>query len=958
MATGGVIGEADERQDRACGQLLERDAEIRQMANLLDVAAGGDGRLLLVEGEGGIGKTSLLEVLVARAYSAGARVLAARGAELEREFSHGVARQLFEPVVHGNARTRRPLLTGAAELAAPALGLAESSQSDGGDADAALAVNHGLYWLTANLAEDRSLVLVIDDAHWADSATLLFLHYLGRRLEGLRVLVALGLRPTEPGSPQELLDAVRGLSDATLLTPSALTQGGTAKMIRRLLGRPPDDSFARACFEATDGNPFLLGELLRTLSAANVEPDDSAAETVARLGPPSISRSVLGRLAVLWPEAVSLARAVAVLDTDARLAHAAALADVDLPAAATAADALTDAHVFGRGRPLRFAHPITRRAVYEDLPHGRRALDHARAATILESAGEPDRAAVHLLASEPFGDPSVAERLRAAAARAIGRGAPAAALALLKRALEEPPAAQERTAVTFELGRAARLAGDPEAPRYLRDALDHTTDRGDRVETVRELGAALMSAGDLEAAAHVLEREADALPEAMREERFMLEAELLTGSVYDDGLARRAARRIEHLLPRVGGGTPAERVLLAGAAFHRMAAGSGTGSEVAGLAERATVDALIVREQSAASLHPQLAVSCLLFTDRHDSAAVVLDAMSADARESGSPTAFAWTSTMRARFEHVRGNPLAAEANARAALALFPIGLTLATELTLGYLVFALVEQGRLEEAHALLEEYGAGHGPLSSSTSGLTLLLARSALRLDQGRLQDAFDDADEVVRRESARGGSLPGRGFRWMPTLALRAAGDETAALRVAERNLELARTFGVPSGEGIALLVLGLVVGGEEGLGRVERAAEMLASTPRRLDHAHAVVELGAALRRANRRSDAREPLRRGMDLAHRCGAVALAERAREELVACGARPRRLVLVGVDSLTASERRVAQMAADGMSNPEIAQALYVTRKTVEAHLRQVFRKLDIASRDQLDAALRTAA
>lgn len=154
------------------------------------------------------------------------------------------------------------------------------------------------------------------------------------------------------------------------------------------------------------------------------------------------------------------------------------------------------------------------------------------------------------------------------------------------------------------------------------------------------------------------------------------------------------------------------------------------------------------------------------------------------------------------------------------------------------------------------------------------------------------------------------------------------------------------------------MLGVVVGGEEGLRRLEQAVAKLEGTPRKLDHAHALVEFGAALRRANRRSEAREPLRRGMDVAHRSGARPLAERAREELLACGARPRRLVLSGVESLTASERRVAQMAAEGMSNPEIAQALFVTRKTVETHLGHAYSKLEIGSREELAEALRGAA
>ena len=953
------MGATDALQGRQRGKrpapsrLLERERELERLQGLLELAATGEGRLVCVEGEAGIGKTALLDALVERAPSVGATVLRARGGALEREFPYGVVRQLYEPVVRANAARQRVLLAGAARLAAPAIGLADPATGLAG-ADASLAASHGLYWLTANLAEERALVLVVDDAHWADSATLLFLHYLGRRLEGVPAVVALAMREAEPGTPKELLDALRGLGNAELLSPSPLSLEATAAMIRALLGRAQGDAFSQACYEATDGNPFLLGELLRELSLEGVRLDAAAAEHVGRLGPRSISRSVLGRLAVMGPEAISLACALAVLDTDAELVHAAALAQIDPAVAAVAADALTEAHVLAPGRPLRFAHPIMRRAVYEDLPEGRRGLDHARAAAILEAAGEPNRAAVHLLATEPTGDASVVERLRAAARHAAEGGAPAAGVALLRRALYEPPPNGQRAGTLLELGGAARLAGDTDAVDYLRDALGRATDLRDRVDAARELSAALITAGDVEGAAKVLGRTADALPGDAREDRFLLEAELLTASTFDDGLARQAADRIERLLPDVSGRTAAERVLLAGAAFHRLAAGTGSGAKVAELTERAIADFLIVEEQSAASLYLQMAVASLVFIDRHELAEALLDAMSADARRSGSPTAFAWISTMWARFELVRGNLAAAEAHTRSALELFPPAPTLGTEMALGFLVFALVEEGKLEDAEGVLRNYGVAAGALSRTTSGLTLLLARSALRLDEGRLREARDDGEEVVRRVETRGGSLPGRGFRWIPALTLNTAGDSKAARRLAEHDLKLARAFRIRSVEGIALLVLGVVLGGEQGLRRLKQAVAKLEGTPRRLDQAHALVELGAALRRGNQRSVAREHLRRGMDFAHRCGARPLAERAREELLACGARPRRLVLSGVESLTASERRVAHMAAEGMSNPEIAQALFVTRKTVEAHLAQTYRKLDIGSREQLAEAL----
>jgi DNA-binding CsgD family transcriptional regulator len=155
--------------------------------------------------------------------------------------------------------------------------------------------------------------------------------------------------------------------------------------------------------------------------------------------------------------------------------------------------------------------------------------------------------------------------------------------------------------------------------------------------------------------------------------------------------------------------------------------------------------------------------------------------------------------------------------------------------------------------------------------------------------------------------------------------------------------------------MALRANGLLEGGVRGLELLEEATTVLEASPARLEHAQALADLGAALRRANHRADAREPLRRALDLADACGARPLVERARHELRAAGGRPRRSRSSGAESLTASERRTATMAADGLSNPEIAQALFVTKKTVETHLGSAYRKLDIRSRTELPAALR---
>jgi DNA-binding CsgD family transcriptional regulator len=187
-----------------------------------------------------------------------------------------------------------------------------------------------------------------------------------------------------------------------------------------------------------------------------------------------------------------------------------------------------------------------------------------------------------------------------------------------------------------------------------------------------------------------------------------------------------------------------------------------------------------------------------------------------------------------------------------------------------------------------------------------------------------------------------------------LALLALDRRDEALELAREEVDLARDWGAPRPIGVALRARGLAEGGAEGIETLRESVTVLEGSTARLELARSLVELGAALRRANQRADARELLRQGLDLAVRSRSVPLVERAEQELAATGARPRRLLLSGVESLTASERRVARFAAEGLSNKDIAQALFVTTKTVEVHLSNVYRKLGIGSRTELPQAL----
>ncbi len=266
--------------------LVDRETELEMLVTALSSARAGNGALVVIEGPAGIGKTRLLQVCRDHSREQGLTVLDSRGGELEREFSFGVVRQLFEePLRRLDPGRRAALLDGAAGIAGSLLGLVTPPVA--GAADPSFAALHGLYWLTANMAEDAPLCLFVDDCHWADEASLHFVSYLAGRLEGLAVLVVLTIRPDDARG--NVLDRLSGLPEAKSLTPRPLNRDGTAKLVRRSI--EASDAFCDASHHATGGNPFLLRELLLAIEAEGIPASDETAIWVAEQGPATVARS-------------------------------------------------------------------------------------------------------------------------------------------------------------------------------------------------------------------------------------------------------------------------------------------------------------------------------------------------------------------------------------------------------------------------------------------------------------------------------------------------------------------------------------------------------------------------------------------------------------------------------------------------------------------------------------------
>jgi ATP/maltotriose-dependent transcriptional regulator MalT len=398
--------------------------------------------------------------------------------------------------------------------------------------------------------------------------------------------------------------------------------------------------------------------------------------------------------------------------------------------------------------------------------------------------------------------------------------------------------------------------------------------------------------------------------------------------------------------------------VLASVALHLGEACELTPERTGELAERAVKRRDFVAHGTFGALWLNEAARVLIMADRLELAEEVLQDTVAEARRRGSAAQYVLASFDLSHLAYRQGRVADAEAEARNAVeAAKPGGMLAAIPLFVGYLVDALVERGRLGEAEAALEENGLA-GELPDAIVFTGALVHRGRLRLAEGRTEEGVADLLELGRR-MRRDGFLypdPSSASAWasLAAPAMAARGERDRARELVEEELRLARWGGKPLPIGAALQGKALVEGGKERLALLREAADVLRDSYARLEHARAMTELGVSLSLANRQVEARKTLGEAMDLAHRCGATALAQRAREELIAAGARPRRLMLSGVDSLTASERKVAQLAADGLSNPEIAQALFVTRKTVEKHLGNVYMKLNVGSRSELPDAL----
>ncbi|HEX4304879.1 MAG TPA: AAA family ATPase [Solirubrobacterales bacterium] len=945
--------------------VLERETELRRAELLLRRLAHGEGGLVLIEAAAGLGKTALLDAIVELATRQQLEICRARGTELEHAFAFGVARQWFEPTLAGlPAAARERALGGAATLARPAL--AATDLDRGGGASGSFSLLHGLYWLLAQLAGLAPMLLVVDDAHWADDPSLDWLDFLLNRIAGLPVLIIAASRPLHPGAGAgRARHALWHDPAVERLRLAPLRAGSVERLLELRLERPAEDeddgedqpdgptaAFVSACHRASGGNPFLLEELLDMVVARGMPLTEAGAGEVAGLVSEDLVRRTSLRLTGLGDDATATAQALAALEQDGQVRRVAAVAGLDQARASVALDALIVSGLATAARPARIVHPLLRAAILDGLPPGRRSDLHARAAAVLLADGaEPERIAAHILECDPAAEVERVRVLRRAATATLGRGSPLGASRFLRRALEEPPARRDRAAVLRELGEAEQIGRHPDAITHLEEALALAGDDQTRAEIGLVLGLGRVYTGELQRALSILTETRDLLGDSGDPGLIArIEAQLIPLSGWD--LSATAQPR-EELLARARDPTADERPLALTVACGL--ANAGDCDEVAMIVERGLAGGSFLARETSDSLNAAYACYALIFIDRLEQALALARAMRIDGRRRGSVLGVVAGAAHCALAELRLGALADAEADAQEA---FELAGRHELEFTLpfigAYLAVTQLERIGPEPALATLEAVHFEHNGARVLAAPM-FLEARARVRLARGERAAAEDELRTCATATAADLNSMNPAVCSWRSLLSgVLAEDDPDEARGLAEEDLVWARRCGSARSEGIALRALARLAPRSERIAARRGAVTALRASPARLERAHALFELGSELLDQGRRAEARPQLLEALQLAHECGAAPLAEQALDRARAAGARPRRPASTGRDALTPAELRVARMAAKGHPNREIAQALFITTRTVKAHLTSSYRKLGITTRKDLSRTL----
>lgn len=937
---------------------LEREGEMESIRRVLADSSAGHGRLLVIEGPSGIGKSRLMEAARNMAEAQGMDVLQARGGELETDYAFSVVLRLFESrLSRASAVEREHVFRNRAVLAEPLLvrGNDETRRATPTDEFALL---HGLYWCVVNLGEQRPVALLVDDAHWADDLSLRFLIYIAQRLADLPVALVVVVTTGDPAAESDLVRRLSAAASLALRPPRLSVRGVRTLFAAEGLEALADPDFVQASWETTGGNPFLLTELITAIKADPSGWDDGGAGQVSAFAPHSVRRSLMLRITRLGADALALARACSVLGEETPLLRATELASLGPTRGLEVAEALISAGVLAGIDPVSFAHPMIRAAVYGELAAGERSSAHLAAARSLHRGGAPpDEVATHLLLAPPHPEPWCRDALHDGARAAARKGAPRTAVRYLRRALEICPPEERTAGMLIDLGLLEAAAGKTTSLSRFEDALGMIDAPPERARALYALGQTLYRYGRHADAAQTFRRGAELFEPRDPEEALAFEAAYMCAATFVAPAHGAAMARLEAVVEaRNGAGedTVADRVLLANLAVRRIGTQPGIDGH-AELIRRALGDGALLRAETSDSMAVNIAIAGLIFCERLDDALRTAESELADARARGAALAFAEASMMRAMVMHARGHITDAMADAQTAIDGMEYGWQGHVPIPQALLAHCLIERGELDVADEVLRAVEPILPGPDTTYLNTWFHWARGRLRLLQSRPREALTDFLEVERDLAPYGRVSPGFApWRSLAGLAAHVLGQELRGLGLIDEEIRLSRAFELPIRLGAALRIRANVVAVTEQMPLLRESVEVLEQVDAPLELARTLHDLGRFLRHGGSRVASREPLLRALDLAHRCGANGLEARVRDELRASGARPRRVAITGVDALTPSERRIANLAAAGGTNRSIAEGLFLTKNTVEWHLRNVYRKLDVSSRQALGARL----
>ena len=907
--------------------LVGREVESGRIDGLLVGAREGRSGTLVLTGEPGIGKSELCAY--ALQHADGLTVLRAQGIESEAELPFAALADLFRPVLGRIGDIPPPQAT--ALQAALALGPPAS-----GDRFTTCAATLSLL---AAAADDAPLLAVVDDVHWLDRSSAQALLFAARRLDAEGVALLLAKRESD-GTP---FDGA-GLPEVRL---AGLEHEAATRLLEQSGNAAVAPHVAERLIVATGGNPLALLELPALLSAeqlAGTEPLDELLPTSERLEHEFLRR--VDRLPAETQRALLVAATSGATEFDV---IAAAMAHAGLDAAALD-PAERAGLIMVQGSRFEFRHPLLRTAVYHGAPAGMRRAAHE---VVARGVGN-ERRAWHLAAAAPEPDAAVAAELEAAARAARARGGHAEAAAALEQAARLSTASEERGRLLCEAADEARRAGQAlRALALLDEALAATADPAmiARIQHLR--GAVQMWRGTPLAAYEQLVAEASRVERLDRAKAawMLTDASWACFMAGEIATGRAVAERAFAIAEDVGG--LAEILATAVVGIALLLGGARAQAEPFLRRYQPALDDEDFLERSYSVVWP--AAQALIWMEEYDHARDLLVRVIQNARSQSTPSLLPYTLTSLAELDFRTGAWPKASASAHEAVRL--AGETdQPTALAFALAVLARIEaaQGREGECRA----HVARAFEFATSGVGAVAVFAGAALgllELGSGRAADAIASLAEVARRVGEHGLGEPSV-IQWAPDL-IEAYARAGMRDRAAEALVSFEQAAEAGTGAWAAAAVArcrGLLAADDEFEAEFAVAMNLHDSLDSPFERARTLLCLGERLRRARRRKDARLHLRTAFESFEELGAATWAERARTELRASGETLRPREDATADELTPQELQVAMLVGEGATNREVGAALFLSPKTIEAHLGRIYRKLNVRSRTELAARL----